>query len=167
MIEIERKYVIYIPDVEIMRKQNQYEYSDIVQTYIASRESVTHRVRARSYVDGHTVYTETKKIRIDKMSVIEDESEIDEEKYLSLSRKIKEGTSPVNKRRHTFEYCGQIFEIDVYPGWKKTCIMETELPDREAKVEMPEFIRIVSEVTGNKKYSNASMSKEFPEELLK
>ena len=61
-------------------------------------------------------------------------------------------------------YGGQLFEIDVYPAWKNTAIMETELDDREREVEIPTFIEIIREVTGYKAYSNASMSKSFPKE---
>lgn len=165
MIEIERKYVIHLPDMEIIKKQKNYTCSQITQIYIESESSVTHRVRLREYNDGKKLYTETKKIRIDKMSVIEDEQSINTERFLELKSKIKKGTAPVLKSRHTFEYKGQVFEIDVYPNWKRTCIMETELPDRSTEVEMPEFIQIVSEVTGEKKYSNASMAASFPQEL--
>lgn len=164
-VEIERKYVIVMPDTDTLRSQSGYTVSEIEQTYIESAEHVTHRVRARRYAD-RVVYTETKKVRIDKMSAIEDEREISEREYLDLLAKRKTGTHTVRKTRHTFEHAGQIFEIDVYPEWVRTAVMETELESRGQTVSMPDFIRIVAEVTGDKKYSNASMSQIFPEELI-
>ena len=126
---------------------------------------MTHRLRARRYGE-RTVYTETKKVRIDKMSVFEDERELSEGEYRELLLKKAKGTATVKKTRHTFEHAGQNFEIDVYPEWVRTAVMETELESRQQTVSMPDFIRIVAEVTGDKKYSNASMSQIFPEELL-
>ncbi len=164
-IEIERKYVIEIPSEEKMASMPEYTVSDIIQTYISSAKEVTHRVRKRVYPD-RTVYTETKKIRIDKISAIEDEREISEEEYLAIRVNTKEGTSPLNKRRHTFVYEGQTFEVDVYPKWKRSCIMETELKSRDSVVKMPPFIKIIKEVTGDKSYSNASMSHAFPDECI-
>lgn len=164
-IEIERKYIIEIPDEEKMRICNGYTMSEIVQIYIESQSRVTHRVRSRK-ANGKTVYTETKKIRIDKMSSYEDEKEISEREFLSLSNNIKKGTVPIEKARHTFDYLGQTFEVDVYPEWKKSCIMETELESRESRVEIPDFIKIIKEVTGDKAYSNASMAKSFPREII-
>ncbi|MBR5144843.1 MAG: hypothetical protein IKW53_07320, partial [Clostridia bacterium] len=36
----------------------------------------------------------------------------------------------------------------------------------EEQVEIPEFISIIKDVTGDKKYSNAAMSRSFPEEII-
>ena len=100
------------------------------------------------------------------MSSIEEEGEISAIEYEGLLSLIKEGTRPILKKRHTFVYKQQVFEIDVYPEWQKSAIMETELPSREADPEIPEFIEILREVTGDKSYSNASMSRAFPAEII-
>ncbi len=163
-IEIERKYVIAMPDVDMMRAEDGYTSSDIVQIYLESAPHVTHRVRSRT-MNGITKYTETKKVRISGMSAYEDEREIVENEFSELRKTIAPGTSPVIKTRHTFLYHGQLFEVDIYPNWKSTAIMETELPSEDTKTDMPPFIRIIKEVTGIKAYSNASMSRAFPDEL--
>ncbi len=162
-IEIERKYIIRIPDVEKMRAKNGYSLSEITQIYLKSPLYKTHRIRSRRYCN-RTEYTETVKVRIDGVSAAEDEIEISEERFVELSKRINTGSSPIKKLRHVFEYCGQIFEIDVYPQWKNTAIMETELESRDEKVEFPDFIEIVEEVTGRREYSNAAMSVCFPKE---
>ena len=164
-VEIERKYVIRMPDLDALARQDGYTVSEIEQTYLESEPSVTHRVRKRLYKD-RVVYTETRKVRIDKISSFEDERQIDEMEYQELLGKIKNGTHTLIKTRHTFVFSGQIFEVDIYPEWERSCIMETELESRETVVEFPDFIRIIKEVTGEKKYSNAAMSREFPEELI-
>lgn len=165
-LEIERKYIIKMPDFSRISMQDEYTKSDIIQIYLASPKGETHRIRRREYLEK-TSYFETRKIRIDEMSVTEIEGEISEEKYNELSRLIAYGTSPVVKTRHTFVYMGQLFEIDVYPKWHSTAIMETELSSREVQVEFPPFIEIVAEVTGDKAYSNAAMSRSFPAEINK
>ena len=164
--EIERKYIIKLPDIERLRLEKGFSESEIIQIYLDAPRGVTHRVRKRVR-GGCAVYTETKKTRIDKMSVVEDEREISEEDYLRLSKNIKGGTTPVIKKRYTAGYNGKILEIDVYPNWKKTCIMEIELEDREEEISLPEYIELVMEVTGDFAYSNASMAKSFPLEMEK
>ena len=164
-IEIERKYVIKKPSPEVMKMQSEYTESEITQVYLTSESGVTHRVRKRVFANG-AVYTETKKIRIDRMSAVEEEREISEETYESLCEKIDEETQPVIKKRYTFFYSGVTFEIDVYPNWERTAIMETELENREVSVKMPSFIEIVREVTGERGYSNAAMARVFPPELI-
>ena len=100
------------------------------------------------------------------MSAKECEREITAAEFASLATKILDSTHPVSKVRHTFLYRGALFEVDVYPEWKHTAIMETELDSRDTTVEMPDFIEIVKEVTGDKSYSNRAMSQHFPEEQL-
>ncbi len=158
-LEIERKYIIKMPDTAILHSCKDYVKSDIEQIYLKTDGGLTHRIRKRN-----DRYIETKKTRIDSMSVIEDERDISEEEYLSLKANMQSGTRPLYKTRHSFSYLGKIIEIDVYPEWKHSCIMETELTSRDEAVAIPEFIEIIKEVTGDKKYSNASMSQSFPPE---
>ena len=164
-VEIERKYVIAMPNIDLLRLQESYTVSEILQIYLPSKLGETHRIRRRAY-EGKTVCTETRKIRLDKMSSTEIEREINLFEFENLAKEPLFGTKPISKLRHTFIYEGQLFEIDVYPNWSKTAIMETELDSREREVKIPSFINIIREVTGDKSYSNASMSRRFPEELI-
>lgn len=163
-VEIERKYIIKTPDLELVSSMDDYTGSEIEQVYLSSPSHITHRVRRRAYLD-RVEYTETKKVRIDKASAYEDEREITAGEYSTLILNRDPQSTPLIKTRHTFRYKGQLFEVDIYPNWSRTCIMETELPSRDTVVDMPPFIHIVSEVTGNREYSNASMSRKFPEEI--
>ena len=163
-IEIERKFIIERPSLELLSTLDGYTESDIVQTYLSSEMRVTHRIRARSF-RGVTVYTETKKTRVDKLSAIEEEREIDKVEYERLASLIAEGTRPIIKKRITLPYGDWLLEIDIYPEWTRTAILEVELASREEKPTFPDFIRVLTEVTGDKRYSNAGMSRAFPEEL--
>jgi CYTH domain-containing protein len=164
-LEIERKYVIEKPQIDKMRECGAYTSSDIVQIYLDAEAGVTRRVRSRAYPDGRAQYFETEKRKIDEMSAEEREREITKAEFDNFSLQIAQDTRPITKTRHTFDYIGQTFEIDVYPEWERTCIMETELPSRDTEVKMPSFIRIIADVTGDKRYSNAAMSRSFPEEI--
>lgn len=164
-IEIERKFIISMPDTSELAEIDGYSVSDIDQTYLASMPHVTRRVRARSYSD-RTVYTETKKVRIDKMSAFEDERELTESEYRAMLSEIAPGTVTLHKTRHTFPYLGRTVEIDIYPNWQRSCILEVELNSKDEELILPDFIRVIKEVTGDRRYSNASMSLEFPSELI-
>ena len=164
-IEIERKYVIRMPDIDILKHRADYTVSEIRQTYLESEPDVTHRVRMRVYGDK-VVFTETRKIRIDKISSHEDEREIDECTYKELLTRIKKGTRTLTKTRHTFCALTGTFEVDIYPEWQKSCILETELSSRTERAQLPDFIKVVREVTGERAYSNHSMSRSFPPELV-
>ncbi len=162
-IEIERKYIIKMPDTEKLKSAEEYTVSEIEQIYLNSSPQITHRIRKRKK-GKITTYTETKKIRIDRVSAYEDEREISASEYETLSKNARRNTRPVRKVRHTFVYENQLFEIDVYPKWKSICIMETELRRRDERVRFPSFIKIIKEVTGEREYSNAKMAECFPKE---
>lgn len=164
-VEIERKFVIAMPSLFLLSTLEGYSSSEIEQTYLNSDSGVTRRVRARKYQD-RTVYTETKKVRIDKMSAHEDEREITKDEYDNLLLERIFDTVTLFKTRHTFVYRGRIFEVDIYPYWERTAILEVELDSRDMKIDMPAFIKVIAEVTGDIRYSNAAMSKEFPKELI-
>ena len=164
-VEIERKYIILKPDIAALRTFPGYSSSEITQTYLRSEPGVARRVRRRVYAD-RVSYTETSKKRIDAVSAYEDEREITEAEYEDLLTEIQEGTRPIAKTRHVVPCEGTLFEIDVYPEWVQTCIMETELESEDSRVSVPGVIKILLEVTGDKKYSNAAMSRSFPKEII-
>ena len=163
-IETERKYVIVKPDVNLLMSQNGFTSSDITQIYLFDKEK-THRIRKRVFSDGREEYTENTKRRISALSSIETEEEISCEKFCELMRQIAPNSSAVQKTRITFEYCNKVFEVDIYPKWDKTCILEVELENENEQIAFPDFINTVRDVTGDRKYSNHSMAYEFPKEI--
>ena len=164
-VEIERKYIIEKPNTDELLKYPDYSCTEIMQIYLSGNAGETRRIRKRSYPD-RTEYTETVKVRIDKMSADEREREITEAEYLRLSKDIKPDTRPIKKCRHSFSYGEITVEIDVYPEWERSCIMETELTSRDERPPLPPFIKILREVTGERGYSNADMAASFPEEII-
>ena len=162
-IETERKYIIKMPDLNTLLAQDGYSKSEILQIYLTGAEGETRRVRRRIF-DNKIQYTETRKIRINATSSTEMEREITEDEFNSAQSLALQGYTPIEKSRFTFIYNNQLFEIDVYSNWTKTAIMETELDSPDKIVEFPDFIEIIREVTGNKAYSNAGMSRAFPKE---
>ncbi len=162
--ETERKFIIKIPPLHILLASDSYTESEITQIYLDD-PSVTHRVRRRIYKDGIEEYTENTKSRISAMSAIECENEISKEMFETLAEGIEKGARPLSKIRRTFAYDDKIFEIDEYPEWRSTCIMEVELESESEKILFPPFIEILCEVTGKREYSNHSMAHRMPSEV--
>ncbi len=162
-IETERKFIIEKPSKDILKSLDNFTESEIIQIYIED-SSGTHRVRKRTYLSGITEYTENTKIRVNKFSSKEYEDFITEERFFDLSSRIEKGAHPLSKIRRTFAFSKKIFEIDIYPEWERTCIMEVELESEHETVDFPPFIKIIREVTGEKIYSNHSMAHDMPKE---
>ena len=46
----------------------------------------------------------------------------------------------------------------MYPFWKDRAILEIELADEDEKIDFPEFIKVIKEVTDDERYKNASLA---------
>ena len=162
--EIERKFLIRYPDRGWLFARA--EVTEITQTYLCSpAPGHTARVRKRG-VDGHYVYTHTVKQRINDMRRIEIEREISEGEYEELLQQADPKRQVIHKHRCCLPYRDQLFEIDLFPFWEDRAIMEIELLDEAQAVDFPPEIEILREVTGDKRYTNASMAKEIPQEQI-
>ena len=160
-MEIERKYLIAMPDEEVRQSAGA---SEIVQTYLVNpRKGVTERVRSRTS-GGTAVYTHTVKRKLSAMSREEDEHEISAAEYTEFLKRADIKRKPVYKTRYCLDYMGQLFEIDVYPFWTDRAIMEIELDSEEREVMLPPSIEVIKEVTGDGRYTNAAIAREVPEE---
>lgn len=156
--EIERKWLIKIPDIKILEKQDMYNVSSIEQIYISDdRSAGGSRIRKRDF-GADIKYYKTHKEDINGISRFEEEREISKEEYEVLSQKIRHGTSPIKKKRHSFNYCGFVVEIDIYEFWDDKASMEIELTSEDQQVYVPDFIEIIKEVTGDKSYNNYALA---------
>ena len=63
------------------------------------------------------------------------------------------------KTRYCLPYNNQYFEIDIYPDMENEAILEIELSSEDDKVKIPEFIKVIEEVTDKQEYKNSSLSK--------
>lgn len=154
--EIERKFLIRYPNLKILARNA--EATDIVQTYLLCPEpGSSERVRKRG-ADGEYVYTHTMKTRVSDMRRVEIENEISEREYCEYLRCADPKRMSIYKTRYCLEYKDQLFEIDVYPFWSDRAVMEIELEDEAQKVDFPEMIDIIKEITGDGRYTNNSLA---------
>ncbi|MGN1133425.1 MAG: hypothetical protein ACI4RN_03110, partial [Oscillospiraceae bacterium] len=65
----------------------------------------------------------------------------------------------IEKERYCFTYKNQLFELDVYSFSDELATLEIELNNINNKVELPEFLTILRDVTNDNRYSNAYLSK--------
>ena len=156
--EIERKYLIRIPS-----RLGDLPSVHMEQTYLVN-PAATERVR-KIIQNGVTVWRHTFKKRVSGMTCIEDEREIPETAALALLQRPRVGRTVV-KDRYFYDYEGHTFEIDVYPFWRRQCVMEVEMKEESEPVRLPPDVTVIREVTGQRRYKNAALAREIPEEDL-
>ncbi|MBQ4141283.1 MAG: CYTH domain-containing protein [Clostridia bacterium] len=159
--EIERKFLIEYPNLNELEAYPNYTKSEIAQTYLMTDDGFTSRVRKRT-TNGATKYIFTEKKRVNDLKCIENEHEITKEEYNGLLRLADPERITVEKTRYCLPCGGRVVEIDIYPFWTDRAIAEVEMEDENEKVELPDFIKVIRDVTAEKAYKNYSLAKEIP-----
>ena len=164
--EIERKFLIYYPNIKELENMPNCTKVDITQTYLKSNNDIERRIRARG-IDGNYLYYLTEKRKISNLKRIEIEKRLTQNEYLKLLMESDSELHTIHKTRYCLSENNQYFEIDIYPEWNNQAIMEVELSSEDEIIKIPEFIKIVKEVTNDEKYKNYYMAKEMPKQLVK
>ena len=164
--EIERKYLIYYPDIKKLESMPNCTKVEIAQTYLKSTDDVERRVRARG-IDGGYMYYLTEKRKVTNLKRIEVEKRLTQNEYLKLLMDADNKLHTIHKTRYCLSEENQYFEIDIYPEWDNQAIMEVELNSEEQQIQLPPFIEVIKDVTEEDIYKNYNMAKEMPKQLIK
>ena len=165
-LEIERKYLIRMPDEAYLAAMPGCVIWDVEQTYLnRGADGSSRRVR-RIEVGGAVKYLFTSKRRVDAMSCEETEGEISAEEYAALAKQADSERQPVAKRRYRIPYEGQLLEVDVYRFWSDRATLEIELKDESQPVKLPEWLNVIREVTGEDAYKNLNLALHVPMEPI-
>lgn len=154
-IEIERKFLIGIPDIQMLSVKKEM---DIIQTYLSSGKNNSQRRVRKIKENNSEKYFYTEKIFISPVVRDEKESEITRQKYDELIKDRRTDCASVIKKRICFDYMKQFFEMDIYPFSSEVAILELELENQSQEIFFPHCINVIKEVSGDNRYSNASLA---------
>lgn len=157
-IEIEKKFLIEYPNLEELLEKYHCSKINIVQTYLNSDSNEERRIRQRGANGSYSYYYTVKK-EINQLSRFEKEKKITSKEYLNLLMDIDTSLKQIRKDRYCFVYGKQYFELDVYANCTNKAILEIELKSEDQEVELPQFIKVIKEVTNDKAYKNHSLAK--------
>ena len=160
-IETERKFLIRIPSFSDMECQPNFRIREITQTYLLSEGKKNLRIR-EIIENGQTTHIKTVKERISLLSCYEDESIISLEEYDRLLLSADKEKKSIRKTRYSFEYCDHILEIDVYDFWRDRATLEIELKSEDEAFSIPDFIKVVKEISTDGRYKNTNLAKSVP-----
>ena len=156
--EIERKYLIRYPDIKTLQAQKGVEQWEIVQIYLTvSGPGETRRIR-QVVSGGEIKYYKTFKKHLTDLTNEEDEGEIDQLEYIHLCQEQQPGCKPVGKTRYRIPYEGHILEFDIYPFWNDRAILEIELEREDEGAALPEYVRVIRDVSDDVAYKNRQLA---------
>lgn len=158
-VPLEKEDKFLIEPVDLAKIPVQWFESQIAQDYLVSTISgEERRVRARSDCKS-TSYYYTVKRAVSSGVRIEEEKMITRREYEILLTLRDSGKTTINKRRICFFWREQFFEIDFFgDAHVGLVLMEVERTDRTPELELPDFIRVIRNVTGESRYSNSALA---------
>jgi CYTH domain-containing protein len=165
-LEKERKFLIKFPTSwSVLAELFEYlvDVKRISQTYLKP-EPGEQAARVRKTVEGpsgdtKTVYHFNQKEPVETGVHKETEREISDKQYEKYLKQASPEKCAVEKTRFVFDYHDQTFELDLFKGHLKgLAIMEIELKDMKDTVELPPFLKVVKEVTKDKRFSNFALA---------
>jgi CYTH domain-containing protein len=166
-LEIERKFLVKFPKswsalAELF--DGIVDVKRISQTYLTPKGDEP-AARVRKTVEGLSGDTDTvfhfnqKKPTGDTGVHEETEHEISEKEYEKFLKKSNPSKCTISKTRFVFNYHDQIFELDLFKEHLRgLAILEIELKDKDDTVELPPFLKVMKEVTKDKRFTNFSLA---------
>ena len=150
----ERKYI-----VEVVGDMPQTIDSDIVQTYLVADPDSEVRLRQRVWPGGKRVNVHTMKKTVGHNQQVETERQVSNALYESLLSQADPYRHTIYKKRKSFIWKGQYFELDAYQRQLQgLVILETKgITDTES-VNFPPFLKVVKDITGDANYYNYNLA---------
>lgn len=165
-LESERKFLVKFPSSWLQLAtliDGLIDIKRISQTYLKAKGDEP-AARVRKTVEGltgdtDTVYHFNQKKPVDSGVHEETEREISQKEYQNSLKDSDPTKVAVEKTRFVFKYNDQVFELDVFKGpLKGLAILEIELEDIKDTVELPPFLKVIKEVTKDKRFNNFSLA---------
>ena len=163
--EIERKFLIAMPDIDFLKSQPGCAVWEIEQIYLTALPGETRRIR-RVTESGEVRCYKTFKRRLTALTAEEEEGQISQSDYEAYQNEADPARHPILKTRCRIPYQNQILEVDVYPFWTDRAVLEIELDSEAQPIHIPTWLQVLKEVTDDHRYKNVSLAQTVPNDPL-
>ena len=131
----------------------------ITQTYLLAEPGCEVRLRRREWNGGKVVNVHRSKNRLSGTEVIETERKVDNNLYEQMLQQADPYRCTIKKRRQSFIWKGQFFEIDTFLEPVSDLVMlETKGVAAQEPINFPPCIEVLEDVTGNPRYLNYNIA---------
>ncbi len=152
-LEIERKFLIKYPDIEMLDSIDTCRRVPVTQAYLDTPGEGRFRIRRRG--EGKdAVYIKTVKRKINDLTHIEIEDYISEKEYCGYLEQKEYVHGVISKDRYCIALNSMYYELDVYPFFSDRATLEIELLSEDQPYVLPGFVEVIREVTFEKQYKN-------------
>ena len=159
--EVERKFLIEMPDLQAVEKLPGCRRVEIEQVYLPTVND--ERLRLRRWVeDGQAIYYKTRRRRVNGRR-LEVEERLTQRSYKEMLEEAGSDVHPLRKTRYTIPYEGQHFRLDCYPFWEDKAVVKIELNDANEEVRLPPELKLIREVTDEREFKDYTLAALMPD----
>lgn len=152
-----RKYLVQMPDTDLLRKQYGAVGLDMMQTYLSQTSpNIVRRVRQQKNGDEYLYFYTEKHTSRD--GCWETEKPISGKQYVQYLMEGDPALHAVHKVKYRFTYQNQRFELDVYPFSIEHAILRAALPEGVGEPLAPPEITLLRDVTDDPAYRNRRLA---------
>ena len=149
-----RKYLVKMPDCELLEKAMDVQPIDMMQTYLLSSEPGLERRIRQQRSNGVPMYFYTQKRIAEDGTRWVTERPISEKDYVGYLMEADLRLHSVRKRKYRFNYDGRRMELDIYPFSEEKAVLFVYGADGE----LPPEIEIIKEVSDMAEYKNRALA---------
>lgn len=157
-LEIERKYLIRMPDEAFLRSLDGCQVWKIRQEYLADGKGRLRQIET----EGKTVYILTEKKRISDVVREEVERELTKEEFDSLKKLVDPAFRSISKIRYRIPVGELLAEVDIFSFWQDRAVVEFELAREDIHPALPPWLTLIREVTDDLRYTNKNLARSVP-----
>lgn len=159
-VERFNKYLIEVNDdvLERISQEANYSTSHIIQHYLKSENGYERRIRSREKEDG-TMYTYSEANYLSTNERIKRDKVLSEREYKDYFHQVDPDLNVIDKMRYSFINNDLFFKLDVFDFDKTKGVLSVDHPIDERKVEIPDYITVIKDVTGDLNYKNYFLAK--------
>ena len=157
-IEKFKKYLVeYDEDVlKKVKQETNYSNVHITQYYLTSVQGVERRIRRREKA-GNVLYYYSESRVLSTNERIKKDRILSERQYFDYVPEIDNKLKPIDKERHSFIFDNHFFKLDIFNFDKTKGLLSLQLPE-DGQVKLPEYIKVVKEVSDNTDYKNYNLA---------
>lgn len=158
--EIERKFLIEHPDLEMLNNIKTCRRIPITQAYFNTPDEGRFRIRKRGEGDK-AVYIKTAKKKISDIKRVEIEHYISEKEYNDYLSQKEYIIGKISKDRYCIVWNYSYYELDIYPFWADKATLEIELCSENQSYAIPSFVKLIREVSFEPEYRNLALAQKY------
>lgn len=159
-VEKFHKYLIEVDDalLEKLKSEANYSTSHIVQHYLTSDNGNERRIRRRER-DGDVMFSYSEANYLATNERIKVDRVLTERQYNDYGHQIDKSLNVTDKMRYAFINNNSFFKLDVFDFDKTKGLLSTETGPEDTEVKLPEYVKVIKDVTGDINYKNYYLAK--------